>query len=188
MAIDFYNIFYDLESMGLFDIILPFLLVFAITFAVINKTNILGGKKNIDVIISLVISLLAIRSEYFVGLMKSFLPNVAMFMIVILMFLLMLGIFAGQKKDWTKIPLVLGAIVSFIFILFALFFDYAAERMSFPYWLEDLSYSIDDRTKGIILFIGVLVIVIWIATREKDTTGGKDKFWESFAKGLRGEP
>ena len=180
MAIDFYNIFSDLDTMGLFDIVLPFLLVFTITFAVISKIKILGEKKNINVIVSLVIALLAIRSEYFVGLMKSFLPNVAMFMIVILMFLLMLGIFAGENKEWTGIFWGIGAVISFIFILFSLLFDYTAERVQFPYWLEDFFYSIDDSTKGIILFVGVLVIVIWIATREK---GQEETLFSKLMKG-----
>ena len=124
-------------------------------------------------------------TEFFVDLMKSFLPNVAMFMIVVLMFLLMLGIFAGEKKEWTRIPLVLGAVVSFIFILFALLFDYTDRYVSFPDWLRDMFYGLDDSSKGILLFIGILVIVIWIATREPSSGG--DSFGEKFAKGLRGE-
>lgn len=187
MAIDFVNIFSELEAMGFFDIILPFLLVFTIVFAVINKTQILGGKRNIDVIIGFVIALLAVRSEFFVELMKSFLPNVAMFMIVILMFLMMFGIFAGEKKDWTRVPLVLGALISFVFILFALLFDYTDRYVSFPDWLRDLFYGMDDSTKGIILFLGITVIIIWLLVGKK-TGGGFKDIAESFAKGLRGEP
>lgn len=184
MAVDFYNIFGELEVMGLFDIILPFLLVFSIIFAIINQTKILGGKKNIDVIVGFVIALLAVRNEYFVELMKTFLPNVAMFMIIILMFLLVLGIFAGQKKEWKNTAFAVGFVISIIFILFALFFDYTDRYVSFPDWLRDMFYGLDDRTKGVILFVAILVIVIWIATREKDDD--KEGFWKNFWKGAQG--
>ena len=185
MTIDFGNVFLELESMGLFDVMLPFLLVFSIAFSVINKTKIFGDKKGVDVIVALVLAFLAVRSRVFVGLMKSFLPNVAMFMIIILMFLMMLGIFAGEKKEWKGVALGLGALVSFIFILFALFFDYTTNYVEFPYWLRDLFYGIDDRTKGIILFIGVLVIVIWIATREKPSDKS-ESLVDRFIKGIGG--
>lgn len=184
MAISFYNMFSDLEAMGLFDIVLPFLLVFTIIFAIINRTKILGDRKGIDVVVSFVIALLAVRSEFFVELMKSFLPNVAMFMVVILMFLLMLGTFAGQNKEWTGIFWGIGAVISFIFILFALLFDYTAGYVNFPNWLRDLFYSIDDRTKSIILFLAVLVIVLWFLTRDKAQTG--ESLFEKLMKGPGG--
>lgn len=177
---DFYNIFSDLESMGFFDIILPFLLVFTISFAIINKTKILGARRNVDIIVAFVIAFLSVRNEFFVNLMKSFLPNVAMFMIIILMFLLMLGIFAGENKEWTGYFWGIGFIISLIFILFALLFDYTDKYVSFPDWLRDMFYSIDERTKGILLFIGALIIVIWLAVREP---GQGESVLEKILKG-----
>lgn len=183
MAIDFYNLFSDLESIGFLDVILPFLLVFTICFAVISKTGILGGKKNISVVISFVIAVLAARSEFFVGFIKGFLPNVAIFMIVILMFLLMLGIFTGENKEWTGIFWGIGAVISLIFVIFSLFFDYTTQYVQFPYWLQDLFYSIDDRTKGIILFLAVLVIVLWLVVREPKEDSDKGSWFRKLLEG-----
>lgn len=187
MALDFYGLFADLEGIGLFDIILPFLLIFTIAFAVINQTKILGARKNIDIIVALVIALLSVRSEYLVGLLKTFLPNIAMFMIIILMFLLLVGIFAGEKKELKGTALGIGAIVSFIFVLIALFFDYTDKYMNFPDWLRDILYGLDSETKGVILFVAALVIVIWIATREKNPATPKEGFLKALGKGLSGE-
>ena len=48
-----------LESWGLTDVLLPFLLIFTLVFAVLQKTEILGDdKKNFNVIIALVLGLL----------------------------------------------------------------------------------------------------------------------------------
>ena len=50
MAIDFGGVFMELEAMGLFEIMLPFLLVFTVSFAVINRTKIFGDRKGVDVV------------------------------------------------------------------------------------------------------------------------------------------
>ena len=50
-----------LSSQLFVEVILPFLLVFAVVFAILQKTKILGeGKKQIDAIVSLVIGLIVI--------------------------------------------------------------------------------------------------------------------------------
>ena len=55
--IDFFRL---LESYGFTDALLPFLLIFTIVFAVLQKTNILGkDKKNFNVILALVLALTA---------------------------------------------------------------------------------------------------------------------------------
>ena len=61
-----YDIVSSLESIGAFDIALPFVLIFTISFAVLQKIQLFGsGKKNIDMIVSLVLAFLAIRNIFF---------------------------------------------------------------------------------------------------------------------------
>src|SRR3989338_3319293 len=47
-----------LQKFGFLDFILPFILVFTIVFAVLEKTKILGEKKNFNVVVALVMGLL----------------------------------------------------------------------------------------------------------------------------------
>ena len=51
----------SLESYGLLDALLPFLLIFTVIFAIMQKTKFLGeGKKNFNVVIALVIALIVV--------------------------------------------------------------------------------------------------------------------------------
>ena len=61
------------QDFGLFDIVLPFLLIFAVVFAILEKTMILGSedgkpKRNINSIVSFVIALLVVATNKIVQL------------------------------------------------------------------------------------------------------------------------
>src|SRR3989338_1942273 len=87
-----------LEDVGLLELALPFLLVFTIVFAVLEKTKIMGeGKKNLNVVIALVLSLSVIfahTGKYFsstfdpVNLINEVLPSVSILVVAIMMLLI----------------------------------------------------------------------------------------------------
>jgi len=89
------------------EMLLPFLLVFVIIFAILQKSKILGeGKAQIDAIVALVIGLLLIGvpgpRDIVVGLM----PWMAVGIAVILVFLILYGFVAGDLSTaptWMKI-------------------------------------------------------------------------------------
>src|SRR3989344_6578327 len=122
MAFDFRDFLNLSEEIGVFEVLLPFLLVFTLSFGVLQKSKILGKMKQLNIIVSFVIALLFVRNQILVGLVNRFLPNVSIFMIIILMFLLLVGIFVGKEHaGWTGNVLGLAFFVSIIFIIIALF-------------------------------------------------------------------
>ena len=98
-----------LRDFGLFDIILPFLLIFALIFAILEKTRVLGEeggkpKKNLNAIVAFVIGLLSIATANIVGIINEALPNIVLLLVVAISFLLLIGSFwsSGEfdfKKD-----------------------------------------------------------------------------------------
>ena len=69
-----------LNKLGVYDVILPFLLVFTIVFAILEKTKILGidkidgkelGKKNINAMVAFVIAFLVIASTRLVAVINQ---------------------------------------------------------------------------------------------------------------------
>ena len=58
--VDFYSLMDWFEGAGGFDIILPFLLIFTITFAILQKIKLFGEKRNIDMMVLLSIYLMII--------------------------------------------------------------------------------------------------------------------------------
>jgi hypothetical protein len=97
-----------LQRFGLFKWILPFLLVFTVVFAILEKTRILGTegtgkdaqpKKNLDAMVAFTIALLVVIATEIVGIINTALPRVVLLLIVSLSFLLLVGIFFKPGED-----------------------------------------------------------------------------------------
>ncbi len=81
-----------LSSPFIRDIVLPFLLVFAIMFAILQKSEILGkGKKQTDVIVALVVGLMVIAVGSVTNIITSLVPVLAAGLVVLLVFFLLWG-------------------------------------------------------------------------------------------------
>ncbi len=87
------------------ETILPFILVFTIVFAILQKSKILGdGKRQIDAIVGLVIGLLVISFGQATGIILQLIPFLAVSLVVILVLLLLLGSFTEPGKFFEKFP------------------------------------------------------------------------------------
>src|SRR3990167_9318401 len=101
------NFFRSLDTWGLTDVLLPFLLVFTIVFAVLQKSHILGqGKKNYNVIVALVLAFSVVLPHVTgswpinydpVDLINGALPSVSVVVVAIMMLLILIGVFAHDK-------------------------------------------------------------------------------------------
>ena len=79
------------------EMILPFLLVFALVFAILQKSKILGDdSERTNVIIALVIGLILITVPAARDLVSGFVPWLAVGLVALLMFLLLYGFVAGD--------------------------------------------------------------------------------------------
>ncbi len=81
------------------EYVLPFLLVFTLVFAVLDKTKLLGeGKKQINAIISLVIGIILIRFPYPRDIIVKIIPFLAVVLVILFVFMLLYGFLAGKKE------------------------------------------------------------------------------------------
>ncbi len=84
--------------------VLPFLLVFVLVFAVLQKTKALGEKKNqIDALISLVVGLILISVPIARNFIVNLIPWLGVGLVVILIFLVLYGFVASDNKDGLKL-------------------------------------------------------------------------------------
>ena len=49
------NLLYQLETMGVFEYVLPFLMIFALVYAILNKAKFLGNNNAVNVVLSLAV-------------------------------------------------------------------------------------------------------------------------------------
>ncbi len=81
------------------ETILPFLLMFTLVFAVLEKTKILGeGKRQIDAIIALVVGLIFVSFGQATDVVVKMIPILGIALVVILVFMLLLGSLYGEGK------------------------------------------------------------------------------------------
>jgi hypothetical protein len=186
-AWDFRNMIYSLEQIGVLDVIMPFILIFTIIYAVLQKTKILGKdangkpKKNFNVIISLVMALAVViphvtgRNLYgisVVDIINTALPNVALVAVIIVMILLTIGVF-GKEFDigegFGGIFVILAfLVIGFIFAASAGLFRYG----TLPYWLY---FIYDSQFQALVVTLLVFGVIIYFITKEEKTDKTKDK-------------
>ena len=176
--IDFFNL---LESYGLTDALLPFLLIFTIVFAVLQKTNIMGaGKKNFNVIIALVLSLTAVIPHVtgtypegydVIQILNNALPQVSLIAVAAIMLMLLVGLFGAESKWMGGSLSGWMAILSFFIIIFI--FGGAAG------WWTDITEWIswwDEDTAALVVIILVFGVIIWYVTKPETKGEGAVKF------------
>ena len=154
------------KEAGLYSVLLPFLIVFAISFAVIEKSGILGKKKQINVIVSAALGLFVVSNVRVIEIITRFLPNIALFMIVILMFLLLIGTMIGGRIEYRGWVIYLAVFVSIVFVIWALAADFIGTEWNLPsFW-----YGFDPATKTTIFFVAAIVVVIALFMGNSKTT------------------
>src|SRR3989338_8437823 len=94
-------------EIGLFDVVLPFLLVFTVVFAILEKTKVFGieeieGKKytrkNLNSIAAFVIAFLVIASSELVEIITEVSANVVVLLLLVVLFLLLVGSFYAEGE------------------------------------------------------------------------------------------
>lgn len=91
-----------MEQWGIFDVVLPFFLVFTIVFAFLEKTKILGSSaqvKRFNMIIAVVMGLLSVRVPIYVTIINDALPKIAIMIVALLMYFLLVSMFSGEGYE-----------------------------------------------------------------------------------------
>ncbi len=186
---NFQELMMYLEDLGVLDVLVPFILIFTIVFAVLQKSQILGKKKkNFNVVVALAIALAVViphvtgsypENADVVEIIGNALPQISMIMVAAIAALLLVGVFT--PSDATLPKALQGLALIFSFIATIIIFLHAAGYYQMPDWLRWLE---DPETQSLIIVILVFGLIIWFITKEpKDQSNSEKKsFWESLEK------
>ncbi len=195
-----------LQSIGLGDVIIPFFLVFAIAFAVLTRSKILGEPrvaKKFNAIISLALGFavvvphilwgnpnpanpyLATGMVDIVKLINNSLPQVAVVIVGIMMLLLMIGAFGvrwkvGESGVGPIVVIASIAIVVYIFGTNAGWFNHGR----FPpllYWLSN------PQTAMLLVTLLVFGVIMWLITRDDEPKPNQKSFMENMKEMFKTE-
>lgn len=164
-----------LNEIGVYDVVLPFLLVFTIVFAILEKSKIFGTeeydgksytKKNLNSMTAFVIAFLVIASTKLVAVINEAVANVVLLLILIVMFLMLIGSFF---KDSDEVFLQGGWKTSFmVAILIAIILIFLEALDWLDLVLDFIVNNISSAWFGAILLIGFVILVMWLITRDSN--------------------
>ncbi len=181
-----------LEGWGFTDVMLPFLLIFVVIFAVLEKTKIFGeDKRNINTVLALVFALLVViphvTGRYPAGMdvvliLNQALPAVSIVIVAVLMLLVLIGIFGHEKVFLGMTAPGWVTFISFMAIL--LIFGNSAGWWGEGWgpWLEN--YFGSDAIAILIMLLVFGIIIAWITGGEgdKEKIGAAKRLGFDFSK------
>lgn len=115
------EVFQFLVNLGLLDVILPFLLVFLISYSMLQKTGILGldkkdrPKKQLNAMIAFVMGFFAVLATNLLNIINIVMFYFVLLMMVGLMLALVLGIAGGHTSSKFYIAIMLFLTGVFVF-------------------------------------------------------------------------
>jgi len=157
------------QSIGIFDFMLPFLLIFALVYGILTATNILGGQKGIDLIIALVVGFMALQLDFVSLFFRDLFPRLAVGIVILLTLFILVGMFIpkDERRFWFW---GFGAIA---FIIFLVIIGKSLDQFSYAGSIDQyIGYII-----GAVLVIGLIIAVATSGSKESEESGsGKPKF------------
>jgi hypothetical protein len=134
-----------MEKLGVYDIVLPFLLVFTLMYAFLEKTKVFGtetyfafddehhekgfkgSRKNLNSMVSFVVAFFVVASTQLVAVINQTLSQMVLLLVMIFCFILVAGSFAKQtdegfflKGTWKNIFMIISFVAIVCIFLNAL--------------------------------------------------------------------
>ncbi len=164
------------DQIGIYDVVLPFILVFTIVYAILEKTKVLGTeeiegvkytRKNMNAMTAFVISFMVVASSKLVAIVTDVSSQVVVLLLASVFFLMLVGTFYKEEESvalegrWR----ILFMIIMFIGLL--LIFLQAIPTKSGQPWLEWFwgymtRHWSSTGVASVILLIGIVIFIWWI--------------------------
>ena len=166
------------DKFGLFDVILPFLLVFTIVFAILEKTKIFGTekigeqtytRKNLNATVAFVVGFFVIASNKLVQIITDTTSNAMLLLVLSILFLILVGSFHKEEAEGFFLKGAWSTIFTLImfFGLLVIFLN-SMKTSSGQSWLDILfnfmNSSVNQETWTAVLFILIMGGAIFYIT------------------------
>lgn len=115
------------SATGIFEVILPFLLVFGIMYAILSKTKITGEKADLNAVISLVIAFIAILNPGFRTYVMAFIPYLIVLLVILFVGMLLFLLYGGTEQAFMNVVKKPTFYISIFVIVLILVFMVASE-------------------------------------------------------------
>ena len=156
-----------LDKIGVYEVLLPFLLIFTLVFAILEKTKIFGtekingeevGKKNLNSMFAFVTSFLVVASSRLVATINEAIANMTILLLLGICFLLLSGVFHTGKEEYKSPMSGVFMIIMFVSII-AIFLHAVKTKEGVPWLYFGWNWLVSNFDTGA---VGALVLTIFI--------------------------
>lgn len=151
------------NDMGVFSYVLPFLLIFAVVYGILEKSGLFNtGKEHttpnhaVHAVIAVAVGLLALQLDFVSTFFQVIFPRFGVGIAIFLVLIILVGLFYNETDDRSSM-LVVGASIAVAVALWALSsWDYWGDEWQLGYWFQDNFWAI---VIGIIVAVSIYLIV-----------------------------
>ena len=164
------NLFASLQQSGFFDYVLPFLLIFAIVYAILMKSSLFDSKA-INAIISLAVGLMALQFPLVPRFFAEIFPQLGVGLAIILIAIVLLSIFSKETEDnklQNVINYVIFGVAGLIFLVIVL------NSLDLVTWGFEGGFFYNIPW-GTIIPVALVILAIWAIIKSGGNNQGKKK-------------
>lgn len=155
----FYTLIEQWQQFGVFTVLLPLILVFAIVFAILEKINILNNR-GVHLVIALAIGFFTVSNPYISQFFLPLFSNLAIGIAIVLVLIILIGI--AIKPDDKAGRWIFGIVGGIIFLVVlgrtGMFKMMFGENVG--YWI-----SMNSSWLVLIIFIALIAVGVMIGAR-----------------------
>lgn len=150
------------QNVGVFEFLLPFMLIFAIVFGILSQAKFLGENRAVNATIALAIGLFAILFPQTRLFFANISANMAIGVVVLLAALIMLGLFVDWEKDkgWRNGMAAFGGVIALVVILVSL----SSNGFLGGFWWWDMYWP--HIVVGLVV-VGAIIAIIATSNKAK---------------------
>lgn len=114
-----YDLYAQWETAGVFDFLLPALLIFAVIFGILTSSAVLGANRGVNGVIAIAIALMAMRLEIVSNFFALIFPGLGVGIAVMIVVLILSGLFMSEAnwRDWMPTFFWGGLIIGLIIVI-----------------------------------------------------------------------
>ena len=106
------------EQMGFFSYVLPFLLIFALVFGILNQIKLFQDNKAINGIVALAVGLMSLQFHFVPMFFAEIFPRLGVGLAILLVIMILAGMFVNPKKAGIMYTLLgIGAIIAVVVLV-----------------------------------------------------------------------
>lgn len=155
----------DWQSWGVFAYVLPFILIFAVVYAILDNISVFKDRKGINLVIALAVGLLALQFNLVAVFFGEIFPRAGIALSVVLVALILAGAFIKWDDDSGHKWIFFGiGALAFLFVIANSFSSFSAFGSG---WWDRYGSAV------IILVIVIGLIVSVMVSKKKNSSGGK---------------